>query len=201
MKRSILLTGLVAAALLSADGARAQSSNRGFMLNAHLTGAAVAGTTDDAEVQSGRGLGVALGYGFTDRTMLYLNLDGGFIEYEQGDLPLPDDGRFDFGTVDLALRMSFGNEFQKLRPFLDTGLTGLVLSDEVLESESTISGAGLTLGGGVQYFFSRSLALDATFNFTTGSFTTYELDGDEIDLDEGVGFNHSRLLVGVSWHP
>ena len=50
---------------------------------------------------------------------------------------------------------------------------------------------GITLGGGVEYFFTRSLALDAALNVTTGSFTTFEVNVEEEDLDAGV-----RLFLG-----
>ena len=201
MKKAIVLSTLAIGALLSAQGASAQSDNRGLMLNVHVSGSSVGGTTDDAELQSGGGLGVGLGYGFTDRTVLYLNLDAASIEYDEGDLVDLDDGRFDVVTLDLGLRINFGSEYQKLRPYLNTALTAVVMGDEAEGVEVATSGGALTLGGGLQYFFTRNLAFDGALSFTTGSFTTFEFDGQEEDFEEGIGFNHGRLMLGLTWHP
>lgn len=199
MKRTLF--ALAAAAALSAGSLSAQSNTSGFMLNLHLAGTSIGGTVEDAEIESGGGLGLALGYGFNERVTLYANIDGAQMEYENGEDDDLDDGKYALATVDLGLRFNFGNESQKLRPFFNAAITGVGLGDEAEGIELLIGGAGFTLGGGVQYFFTRSLALDAGLNVTTGSFTTYEVDGEEENLEEGVGFNHGRLQLGVTWHP
>lgn len=201
MKRNIVLSALVAGAALSAGSLSAQSNNSGFMLNAHLTGIGISGTVDDSEVQSGGGLGLAIGYGFNERLTLFLNVDGAVLEYDEGDEVDGDDGEYDLATADLGLRINFGNEGQKLRPYLETGFTGVVQSDEVEEFETSIAGGALLLGAGLQYFFTPSLAFDGALKLNSGSFTTIEIDGEDEDFDEGVGFNQSRLQLGVTWHP
>lgn len=200
MKRNIVLSALVAGAALTAGSLSAQSSTSGFMLNAHVTGTSLAGTVDDSDAQSGAGIGLAVGYGFNERVTLLLNVDAARMEYEDEDAD-QDDGEFDLATADLALRFNFGSPAQKLRPYVTTGFTGVVQADEAEDIELAISGGGITLGGGLEYFFTPSLALDAALNVTTGSFTTVELDDEEEDLDAGIGFNHGRLQLGVTWHP
>lgn len=201
MKRNIVLSALVAGAALSAGSLSAQSSTSGFMLNAHLTGTSLSGTVDDSDAESGGGVGLALGYGFNERITLLLNVDASRMEYEEGEDEDLDDGEFDLATADLALRLNFGNPGQRLRPYVTTGFTGVVMGDETEDVELAIAGGGITLGGGLEYFFTRSLALDAALNVTTGSFTTVEVDDEEEDLDAGIGFNHGRLQLGVTWHP
>lgn len=201
MKRNIVLSALVAGAALTAGSLGAQSGTSGFMLNAHLTGTSLAGTVEDADAESGAGFGLAAGYGFNERVTLLLNVDAARMEYEEGEDEDLDDGEFDLATADLALRFNFGTPAQKLRPYVTTGFTGVVMGDEAEELELSISGGGITLGGGLEYFFTPSLALDAALNVTTGSFTTVELDDEEEDLDAGIGFNHGRLQLGVTWHP
>lgn len=201
MKRTIVLPALLAGVLFSAEGAAAQSNTRGFMLNAHVTGASLGGTPEGAELDSGAGLGAALGYGFNDLLTLYVNVDAQAFEHADGDAEDGDDGQYGGATVDLGLRVNFGNETQRLRPYLNTALTGVGFGDEVEGLELVTGGAGLTLGGGLQYFFARSLAVDGALNFSTGSLTTVEYDGQEADLDEGIGFNHTRVQLGLSWHP
>jgi Outer membrane protein beta-barrel domain len=199
--RKIVLSALVAGAALSAGSLAAQSNTSGFMLNGHFAGSSVSGTVEDSEPESGGGFGVALGYGFNERVTLYANLDVAELEYEEGDEEDGDDGKFGAGTVDLGLRINFGHDGQRWRPYLNTAFTAVVLADEMEEFEAATAGGGITLGGGVQYFFSPSLAFDGALNVTAGSFTTVEIDGEEEDLDAGIGFSHGRLQLGVTWHP
>jgi len=204
VKRTIGFSALLAGALLSAGSLNAQQSdNSGFMLNLHLLGNGVSGVGADAEMENGGGLGVALGYGFNDRVALYLNVDGAQIEYDE-DEEVEDDS-YTAVTADLGVRMNFGNEGMKLRPYINAAFSGLVLGEEGEiageEIVSTISGGGLTVGGGLQYFFSRNLALDVGLQATQGAFTDIAVDDEDEELDEGIAYTTSRVQLGVTWHP
>lgn len=204
MKRTLGLSALVAGALLSSGSLAAQSDNSGFMLNLHLTGNAISSVGADAETESGGGFGGAVGYGFNDRIILFFNLDAATIEYDEDQVDAPDD-TYDAVTGDLGVRMNFGNEGMKLRPYINAAFTGLAAVEEFEfggeEVETIISGGGITIGGGLQYFFSPSLALDLGLQATQGAFTTATVDGDDEDLDEGIAFASSRVQLGVTWHP
>lgn len=204
MKRTFALSALVAGALLSAGSLAAQSDNRGFMLNLHLTGNGIGSVGADAETESGGGFGVALGYGFNDRIILFFNLDAASIEYDEDDIDAPGDS-YDAVTGDLGVRMNFGNEGMKLRPYINAAFTGLAAVEEFEfggeDVETTIGGGGITIGGGLQYFFSPSLALDLGLQATQGAFTTVIVDDEDEELDEGIAFTSSRLQLGVTWHP
>jgi opacity protein-like surface antigen len=189
--------------MLSAGTLSAQSDNSGFMLNLHLLGNGVSGVGAEAEMENGGGLGVALGYGFNDRVALYLNVDGAQIEYDE-DLETDEDS-YTAVTADLGVRMNFGNEGMKLRPYINAAFSGLVLGEEgELAGEeivSTLSGGGLTVGGGLQYFFSQNLALDVGLQATQGAFTDVAVDDEDEELDEGIAYTTSRIQLGVTWHP
>ncbi len=205
MKRIDGLCALLAGALLCAGGLSAQSDNRGFMLNLHLAGNALTYTGDEAEPETGGGLGLALGYGFNDRIVLYFNLDAAAIEYDEDAGEAPDE-TYDAVTGDLGLRVNFGHEGMKLRPYLNAALTGVALAEafETLpgdEVETILSGGGLTIGGGLQYFVSRRLALDVALQATQGAFTNVRVDDEDEDLETGIAFSASRLQLGVTWHP
>jgi hypothetical protein len=204
VKRTPGLSALVAGALLSAGSLAAQSDNSGLMLNLHLAGDAISSTGADAETESGGGLGVAIGYGFNDRIVLFLNIDAAAIEYDDDNVDAPDDS-YDAVTGDLGVRMNFGNEGMKLRPYINAAFTGLAAVEEYdlagEDVESTIAGGGLTIGGGLQYFFSPRLALDLGLQATQGAFTTVTIDDEDEDLDEGIAFTSSRVQLGVTWHP
>ncbi len=203
MKRTIALSALVAGALLSAGSLAAQSDNSGLMLNLHLLGNGVSGVGAGAEMENGGGLGVALGYGFNDRVALYLNVDAAEIEYDE-DVEADEDS-YAAVTADLGVRMNFGNEWMRLRPYINAAISGLVLGEEGEiageEVTSTISGGGLTVGGGVQYFFSHNLALDVGLQATQGAFTDVAVDDDDEELDEGIAYTTSRVQLGLTWHP
>lgn len=203
MKRTIGLSALVAGALLSAGSLSAQSDNSGVLLNLHLVGQGLTLVGDDTEAETGGGFGGTLGYGFNDRVALYLNIDAAAIEYDE-DVETDED-TYGAATVDLGVRMNFGNESQKLRPYINAAFTGLAVVEttEIAgeEVDATLAGGGLTVGGGLQYFFARSLALDVGLQATQGAFTTVALDDEDEDLPQGIAFASSRLQLGVSWHP
>lgn len=206
MKRTIGLSALLAGALLSAGSLSAQSDNSGFMLNLHVLGNGVSGVGENAEMENGGGLGLALGYGFTDRVALYLNVDAAAIQYDEDDdhIETTEDD-YAAVTADLGVRMNFGNEGMKLRPYINAAISGVVLGEEYELAgetvESALAGGGLTVGGGLQYFFSPSLALDLGLQATQGAFTEIAVDDEEEELDEGIAFTTSRIQLGVTWHP
>lgn len=203
MKRTIGLSALLTGALLSAGSLSAQSDNSGFMLNVHLLGNGVSGVGTDAERENGGGLGLALGYGFNDRVALYLNVDAAEIEYDE-ELETDEDS-YTAIMADIGVRMNFGNEGMKLRPYINAAFSGLALGEEGEfageELTTVISGGGLTVGGGLQYFFSQNLALDVGLQATQGAFTDIAVDDENEELDEGIAFSSSRIQLGVTWHP
>ncbi|HEY0024045.1 MAG TPA: outer membrane beta-barrel protein [Longimicrobium sp.] len=186
---------LAAAAVLVSSTAHAQvSHNRGWMVNAHVAGAATGGAAEDAEVRRGGALGAAVGYGFSDRLALLLSVDRGRVKYP-GPLTADD------GPIDIALRASFLDEHSPLRPYLTSGITGVAESPRPDDTGLVRSASGITIGGGLQYFTTPRVALDAGLLFTAGSFTGCEVEGEKYEYDEGLGFSHSRLQLGITWHP
>lgn len=199
--RKALITA--AAALLASPTADAQvSDNRGWMVNMHVAGAATGAAAGAAEMRRGGALGATVGYGFSDRLALLLSVDGARVKYPG---PVIADagptGSYDQLTVDIALRASFLDERSPLRPYLTSGITGVAESPRPDGTGIVKSGGGITIGGGLQYFTSPKVAFDAGLLFTAGSFTGVEVDGEKYEYDEGLGFSHSRLQLGVTWHP
>lgn len=195
MKRTLLLSALFAGATLSAADLSAQ---QGLSLNAHLNGATLE-LDDFDDSERGGGLGLAVGYGFNDNWSVYFNVDGSAVKFEDED----DGNERALGFADLGVRYSFGNSFSRLRPYVNVAVTGVAESydgDESFDEEDeTLSGGGITAGGGVQYFFSPALALDAGLQGTWGNFSSYEVGDEEGDVD--LDFSTARLQVGVTWRP
>lgn len=204
MKRTIGLSALVAGALLSAGSLAAQSDNSGFMANLHLVGTGLSLVGDGAEMENGGGVGLTLGYGFNERSALYLTVDAAAIEYDEDEDDAAQDA-YGTGTVDLGVRMNFGNESLKLRPYVNAALTAFAVVEEFEvagdDVETSLSGGGLTVGGGLQYFFSPKLALDLGLQATQGAFTNVSVDDEDEDLEQGIAFTTSRVQLGLTWHP
>lgn len=205
MKHTIGLSALVAGALLFAGDLDAQlSDNRGFMLNLHAAGNALTPVGADTESETGGGLGLALGYGFNDRITLYFNLDAAAVEYDEDAIDAPDD-TYDLVTGDLGVRVNFGNPALKLRPYINAAFTGVAAAEQYEfageDVDQIIAGGGVTIGGGLQYFFSPRLALDLGLQATQGAFTEVSIDDEEEEFEEGVAFTSSRVQLGLTWHP
>lgn len=165
----------------------ARSNTRGLHLGASLNGSAQ--QVDGADTESGGGIGLRLGYGFSPLVTLYIASEGAwFSEHE-----------YALGHGDLGLRFNFASADNKLRPYLDVAASGRAMQDEIYQ----ISGFGGTLGGGLQYFLSTPLALDLGLKWTFGSYTTVkERDsGTSVSADDGIDASSARFNIGLSWYP
>jgi hypothetical protein len=188
--------------LLAAGPAAAQldapSRTDGFSVGLHLQGTSLDDDADDDfEAFTGGGLGLDLAYGFSSGLALFLDVQAGGLESEDA----PENEIDGVVTVDLGARYNFGGGRRSLVPFLEAALTGIALDSEGdLGEDVTVSGAGVTIGGGVQYFVSRKLSLNAGMRMTGGAFTHVETDGDDQEIDDQ-SFTATRVIVGASWHP
>ncbi len=61
-------------------GTKPRSNTKGFMVGAHLNGSSLAYEGDDAE--SGGGLGIVLGYGFSPKWQLTFQVDAANIDLD-----------------------------------------------------------------------------------------------------------------------
>lgn len=193
MKRSMFAAAMAAA--LAAGSAAAQSirtpdlyDTRGLSVGLHLNGGAIASDRNDA---AGAGGGLTLGYGVNDRLTLFLRGDVGY----------------EMSQVDLGTRYRLGTPGSALRPYAEVAVsrvgTGMVRSDvggEPFGDRLRVGGPALSAGAGVEYFFSRKLAVDVGLSHTRGRFTQGTLRDDEIQSGRP-GFSTTRLNVGFTWRP
>ena len=191
---------LVALLFLTTGDAYAQRSNtRGIFLNAHLNATTIGYDDDDFNTQSGGGLGIQFGYGVSNLVTLFIGVDGSVMSSEDVD------GSYALAHVDLGSQFNFGKPRSAVRPY---GVIALTFRQATFDLEGgnqnveiDFSGGGLTLGGGLKYFFSRAVALDVGLNLTFGEFTDVQVGGvtvqDALDLNATSG----RFMVGLSWFP
>jgi hypothetical protein len=199
MKR--ILTLATFSLLLAAPAAAqldAPSKTTGFSVGLHGQGSSFdTDLDDDLDALTGGGLGLDLAYGFSSGLALFLGMEGGSLDSDGGG-----EGDVDGSVqVDLGARMNFGGGRRSLVPFLEAAFTGMVLSgDSELADEVLLSGAGVTIGGGVQYFLSRTFSVNAGARLTNGALTQLEIDGDEEDISDQY-FTTTRVILGATWHP
>lgn len=203
-------------AVLFAPSVTAQSSDvvktKGLMFGLHLNGSSLAFEDEDTPSnssknrESGGGLGAQVGWGFTKWFMLYAGADAAKIEVK-GVTGVDDDIGGDYTLVhgDIGARFSFPSPKHGFAPYLNAALTGRVATAEVLDEDVSLSGPGVTVGGGLMYFFNPKWALDVGLQFTAGKFNNVEVGGVKLDLDElGVDVdntNSARFNVGVKFFP
>ena len=202
LSTAFLLTAAPLAAQSVAGGTASASSTKGFFLGAHLNGSAISAEDLSDDVESGGGFGVRLGYGFTPRLALVLDGTGAIIN--------STDDEYTLAHFDVALRYAFTGATRRFVPFLEAGFSGraagaddvtLYLDDgSQTTGDLTISGTGLTLGAGAQYYVSPKVALGLGLKWTTGEFSTVKFDNVSVDGLE-IDATSTRLNLGVTWYP
>lgn len=202
MNKGLIVRGLTIAALAAfATDASAQdrSSTRGVVLGAHLNSSSIQVDEDGgSDAETGIGLGVMLGYGFSDAVTVFLRGDFAQVEYE-GE----EDESYVLGNVDLGARYIFGLPSAALRPYVELGLTGTAVQDDVpVDGGRTVdvqlSGGALMLGGGLEYFFSRAASLDVGLVLGKGQLTDAQVDGESVgDEFPDTDFTTVRLNLGA----
>jgi opacity protein-like surface antigen len=200
--------GVVAASLLSASTLLAQqpasgaprSNTRGLALGAHVGGASLSFEGEPRE--TGAGGGVLLGYGFTPMVMVYAGADLAKVNIDDEEF---GESSYGLGHFDLGVRVSFANPQRALVPYVNAAFTARSASAEVTDgnesADISITGPAFTIGGGVQYFFSPRLALDAGLQLSSGKFNKVKLNGESADIPDADNSTTGRLNVGIKFYP
>lgn len=203
MKRLLLIPAflLLTTASVQAQGAISMESNgEGFFVGLHL--GAATWSVDDLEIdaESGGGAGLTVGYGFSQLISAYLTADAASISPDLGE-------SYTLGHGDLGVLFTFGSTTSAVRPYLDAAFNVRQATADLVDEttgqteELTISGNGLTVGGGVRYHLSLPLAIDAGAKLTFGNLTEAKLGGVSITLPESASANSVRINVGLVWFP
>lgn len=197
---------LLVAALATPAGAAAQaddagagdpSNTRGFFLNLRGGGYGV-GFEGDRD-GTGGGFGARMGYGLSERWTLFAGAEGGMISEGDGFDGLPEDDDYGVLFLDLGARMHFRTD-ARLVPFVEGSVNVVGLwFDDTEDRETTYGGAAASLGGGVLWFATPFVALEASGIFGAGALMDAEIDGIEQDVD--LKMASVRLQVGISIYP
>lgn len=197
-----LATTLLLAALVAPEAQAQfyQAPTEGFQFGGRLYAAGL-GLEDDRgndDTASGGGLGVRVGYGFSPTVTAFLALEGAQLSPDENDFG----DEFALGTVDLGARFNL-QPSASVNPYVQLALTGQVAAFDVPGTSETLDlrGGGITLGGGIVYFFSQDVGLDVGVDLTGGRFTEIEFDGEVTDNFDDIDSAIVRLGVGVIWTP
>jgi hypothetical protein len=171
------------------------ASTKGFSVGGHVAiidshpdAFDLAGQRTDIEGVTTAGGGASVAYGVTNWLTFVLNGDGRESDEDRHQV---------FADIGVQFVLPGGSRF---RPHLDIALTGRRAEFEASTGTVDTRGASVSLGGGVLYFMSRSLALDATLLRTAGDLDQY-VDDKRVTDEEPINISATRLLLGVRWYP
>ncbi|MFN8178046.1 MAG: outer membrane beta-barrel protein [bacterium] len=196
---------LGAATLATSAPARADTQGFAFGLDMHSS---VVGTVDEKPgappgtvfiKQDGGGARLWLGYGITPSFPVRVVFSGARHNTTDPDVHV------DLGSVTLESLYLFRNP-AAFRPYLLGGVGGYSVKANVNDYDYETTGPGVTLGGGLMYFFANTFAIDlglrADFiNWDRRTATRTAGDGSQVTVetpvkdDGGAGSVH----LGVSW--
>jgi hypothetical protein len=209
MKRfavAVTALALLSSAAQAQKGARLVPQTEGFTLGAATVlalGITIQGPGVDAiTTNTGEGVGVQVGYGFSPNLMAFVS--GTVVkqgtEYGQG-------GSFGLAVLEAGARMTFAQPGKRAVPYVSAHVgthgLGADISEQGINAQVRFSGTQFGAGGGILYAFSPSLALDAGLVGDRGKFGNFKFSGDinrtgTIPVGSSTTF---RLKAGFSWHP
>lgn len=184
----LAVAGLLAAfATLSAGELQAQNPTpQGFYLGAHLNGSSLQ-FTDENTTESGGGLGLRLGWGFTPNLTVFFGADGASME----------GGDYTLGQGDLGVRYHFVSDTRRGAPYLDGSFSYWLAETFELGPKVEIGGPAFTVGGGYLHFFSSSVAFDVGFRLGFGRFDEVRSGNLTVGIDEPA--RTARFNLGIGW--
>jgi len=191
---AIALAGALApAAAAQVEDTTVRSRTRGVAAGVFVDGSAV--RAEGSALEAGPGVGVHLGFGLGKHVSLFARGSVAAVRYAA-----IRDESYSLRHLDVGVRYSFGGTEDVLRPFAQAG--GTLRDVHFDEAEIRMRGAGLTVGGGAEYFVSRTVAIDAGLSITTGRFGEMRTaDGEWEEVEDGVSATSARLDLGITWHP
>jgi hypothetical protein len=206
MKRSLIAFASIAlaasAAFVVPGQALAQrSTTRGLNVGAHLSGASLKVEDGDPR-DDGAGGGIHIGYGINRTVELFLQLDGAGFMLDAGTIQ----GEWTMAHADLGARFHFASTLRRWVPYLQVALTGrgVTVKDAEIENQPrndvAFGGGGFSGGGGLLFYLTETLALDAELMLTAGQFTEIKVDNVTISGLE-IDATSSRFSLGLSWWP
>lgn len=200
--RTLLLLAAALPAAAQAQRATPTFGAKGLFLGAALNGSAIKldefNDNGGDETDSGGGLAIFGGWGFTPQLALYIEGSAARID--------SDGDSWTLSHGDLGLRYHFTGATRKFVPFIQGAFTARkgslddVQFDDEDDVDVELTGTGFSLGGGFLYFLNQSVGLNADLKWTTGEFDKVKVGNISVDgLD--IDATTSRINLGLTWFP
>lgn len=190
-----LVGGLApSAARAQSNDTRPDSYTRGLYIDGMLGGSSISYDASDG-VDPGVLASGRIGYGFTDLFGIFLEFGGGAYAADQDLTRAIHPQDYVAGFFDLGAQFNFrsGKEWV---PYAEISLNGIATADEF---ENSLSGGGLTLGGGVKYYITDAWALNGRIQVTGHSIESADLEGVRFEnVDEDA--TSTRFAFGLTWY-
>jgi opacity protein-like surface antigen len=152
-----------------------------------------------AQVNPGLGLGLRVGYGFSQRFEVALTADGAIMNHQ-----FYPRNQTIMSHVGLSGRVTLGSTTSRFRPFGELGGTLVGATSSPIsdgrggEVDLYMSGVAFTAGAGVHYFFAPSFAVSAQYAGSFGQFNQNSLsDGRSVPFSTAI--NTHRASLGLTW--
>lgn len=194
------LAGTVLSLLLLASPGAAQSESptrsttTGLSIGVHASGASLFLVEDESRTQGG-GLGLNVGFGFNPGFALHLSTSGAVLDPAGGDNWL-------LGHADLEARFNFADASRSWVPHLAVGVGFRTANFEVDNDADPVGewhgNPGFTMGGGISYFLSPSVSMDAFLRYSFGNLR--RLTCPKSGETSSTCATSTRLNLGASWH-
>jgi len=147
--------------------------------------------------ESGAGVGLVVGYGFTPVWALYANFSGASMTASDGT-------PFGLGHFDVGMRAHFLTGPHVVVPFVQAGLSGRAeaetLTTRTGAHDISATGVGIAFGGGVNVHVRPPLAISGGVTWSVGDFSDYTVDKQTVP-GTSVGATSARVFVGIVWFP
>jgi hypothetical protein len=115
------------------------------------------GASRETQLRDGQAVSLNLGYGFSDKTTLWLSVNGAEHRSELNPELITE-----FGALEINLQYKFRAE-ARLQPYGKVGLGGYTMRQQM--PDITQIGGGFALALGSDYFFSRHFGIGAELIF------------------------------------
>ncbi|MGZ5286938.1 MAG: outer membrane beta-barrel protein [Flavisolibacter sp.] len=206
MKQTSIIFLFLLMATASMAQVRQRSNTKGF--NAAVNVHSLGWTSEyfqylDENAGNGLGGGVRFGYGVTQLIEPYVGFD-----FTSMNISNVDAQGFKMTHIDFGVRFNLGGTISPFRPFVEGGysarkgkITQVVNGMSYVDAE--FSGGTPHVGGGINYFASRAIAIFARGLFTVGKKSNLSIDGstqtEKADVTTfriglGVNVNLSELI-------
>ena len=180
---------------------------RGFMLGVHSIGApglTLSGGEIDGEfiTKFGAGAGATVGYGFNRVFSAFASLD---VAKQNTATDVEPAGSWGLSHFEVGARANIPLGTSSTVPYLSASVGRRAMAarstNEYGEQfDSEITGPMIGLGGGIEHFFSQSMALDAGIGVGYGKFNNVKFGEEEYD-PKANATTSIRLRLGVNWRP